>query len=392
MSDTAIQLVEYVFPKDVPVRQFVLTFPIEVRRRLGFDARLLTQAHTIFMRAIRAFYRRRSKRLGYTDSATGAVTCIQRAGSALNLAPHFHSLVLDGVYVENDGEVGFVQNPPPTDDEIKTLTETIAKRIVRTFIRRGVIAEGYVTHADKEEEQELLSEICEASTRNLIAMGPNRGRRVRRVLLDPPQGESLGNLCFAASGFTLHAATSVEAGDSEDLERLCRYITRPPVATESLSVAENGDVIFKMKRKFSDGTQFLRFTGPEFLEKLAALTPQPRVNQIRYCGILGARAKNRKEIVPQPPFNKVSPCELSETEPAKSEPWKRPARIRWAQLLRRVFKADAETCDSCGGEMRIIQAVVAPSAIKRYLEYEGLEPRPPPIAKANIPIQELFEF
>ena len=36
------------------------------------------------------------------DAATGAVTLIQRFGSALNLNIHFHALFLDGVYVYRD--------------------------------------------------------------------------------------------------------------------------------------------------------------------------------------------------------------------------------------------------------------------------------------------------
>lgn len=46
---------------------------------------------------------------------TGAVTLIQRFGSALNLNVHFHMLFLDGVYVENlDGSARFrwVGAPP----------------------------------------------------------------------------------------------------------------------------------------------------------------------------------------------------------------------------------------------------------------------------------------
>ncbi len=42
---------------------------------------------------------------GYTNATahTGAVTLIQRFGSALNLNIHFHMLFLDGVYVEYEG-------------------------------------------------------------------------------------------------------------------------------------------------------------------------------------------------------------------------------------------------------------------------------------------------
>ncbi|ASO73219.1 hypothetical protein Aba7804_20660 (plasmid) [Acinetobacter baumannii] len=42
------------------------------------------------------------KKAGHTHQVakTGAVTLIQRFGSALNLNVHFHMLFLDGVYVE----------------------------------------------------------------------------------------------------------------------------------------------------------------------------------------------------------------------------------------------------------------------------------------------------
>lgn len=38
-------------------------------------------------------------------------------------------------------------------------------------------------------------------------------------------------LCFATWGFSLHAATPIEAADREKLERLCRYAIQPPLAT-----------------------------------------------------------------------------------------------------------------------------------------------------------------
>ena len=48
---------------------------------------------------------------------TGAVTLVQHFGSALNLNLHFHMLVLDGVYVENDyGGLRFHRVKAPNAD------------------------------------------------------------------------------------------------------------------------------------------------------------------------------------------------------------------------------------------------------------------------------------
>jgi hypothetical protein len=74
MNDTAAQLVEYVFPKNVPVRQFVLSFPIQVRYRLAKDPKLVTRAHKIFTYAIKRFYQKKAAKLGFKQSQTGAVS------------------------------------------------------------------------------------------------------------------------------------------------------------------------------------------------------------------------------------------------------------------------------------------------------------------------------
>ena len=71
---------------------------------------------------------------------TGAVTLIQRFGSALNLNVHFHLLVLDGVYRrEGEGRLRFVPVPAPSTEELKGLVQRIAERIGRSLERSGLI-------------------------------------------------------------------------------------------------------------------------------------------------------------------------------------------------------------------------------------------------------------
>lgn len=53
----------------------------------------------------------------------GAVTLIQRFGSAANLNIHLHRLVLDGVYAAGgDGVPTFVEVAAPTDAELQSCT------------------------------------------------------------------------------------------------------------------------------------------------------------------------------------------------------------------------------------------------------------------------------
>ena len=56
---------------------------------------------------------------GADEADSGAVTLIQRCGSAANLNIHLHCLVLDGVYRRGiDGTPEFVEAPAPTDEAL----------------------------------------------------------------------------------------------------------------------------------------------------------------------------------------------------------------------------------------------------------------------------------
>ena len=99
---TAVHLVERVLPH-VPYRQWTLSFPHRVRWVLLKDVGLLSDVLTVFLRAVFALQRRRARRQGLRGGQAGAVSFIQFFGSALQVTPHFHSLVPDGVFVPREG-------------------------------------------------------------------------------------------------------------------------------------------------------------------------------------------------------------------------------------------------------------------------------------------------
>jgi hypothetical protein len=112
----AAHLVDRDFP-EVPVRQWVLSLPSALRYRLAYDASLVRDVLQIFVRSVFARLRR-SAGVSASDrqARCGAVSFVQRFGDALNLNVHFHSLVLEGIYVaEGDGRIGFRAVVPPTD-------------------------------------------------------------------------------------------------------------------------------------------------------------------------------------------------------------------------------------------------------------------------------------
>jgi hypothetical protein len=90
--------------------------------------------------------------------------------------------------------------------------------------------------------------------------------------------------CAEAGGFNVHANVCVPARDRRRLEKLCRYASRPPVATERLSRLADGRLVYRLKHRYRDGTTHMVYEPLEFLGRLAALIPPPRAHQLRYHG------------------------------------------------------------------------------------------------------------
>ena len=377
MADTSARLVDDVFPPDVPVRQWVLSLPIQIRYRLAYDSRLLSDVLAVFLRVIQGWHRKRGKESGIKEIRGGSVTFAQRFGSALNLNPHFHSLVLDGIF--NAKSDVFHEAPPLQDEDVKQIVETAARRVIGLLRRRGVLENEYDTLA---EEEPILAGMTSASIMGLVSTGDRAGRRVRRVLSDPAEAVKTGPLCYASSGFSLHAATRISAGNKEGLERLCNYVARPPLAQGSLQKLSDEEYSFKLKTPWSDGTTHLILSPMELIEKLAALVPPPRANLVRYHGILAPNAKGRGEIVPKKPGEE----ELRKTR-GKSR-----HRLLWAALLARTFRLDMETCPHCGGKMRIVAAITDAPSIKKYLDGVGENSDPPIPKPARPPPQIEFDW
>ena len=103
-------------------------------------------------------------------------------------------------------------------------------------------------------------------------------------------------------GFDLHANVAVPAGDRARLEQLCRYLLRPAVSQDRLQLLDDGRVLLALKTAWADGTRHLLFEPLELLEKLAALTPRPRINLVLYHGVLGPNARWRARVVAYGPL------------------------------------------------------------------------------------------
>ncbi len=83
-------------------------------------------------------------------------------------------------------------------------------------------------------------------------------------------------------GFSLHAGVAARTDERQKLERLCRYITRPALSEQRLSLASQGLVRYALKTPYRDGTTHVFFEPLDLMARLAALIPKPRVNLIRF--------------------------------------------------------------------------------------------------------------
>ncbi len=377
MVESAAHLVDHVFPEQ-PVRQFVLTFPFPLRLLLAAEPRALSEVLAVVQRGISTFLIRRS---GYTVASgarTGAVTLIQRFGSALNLNPHLHMLFLDGAYTFQGSRAVFHRARRPQRDDVVRLLHRLSGRIARLLERRGLLIKDSECVGLNLEADSSLEHLQAASIQYRIAVGPNAGRKALTLYTVPPDEDALASgLVASIAGFSLHAGTVCEPWQRGRLERLCRYITRPPIATKRLSVDAQGRVVYRYKRPFRDGSTHVVLEPLDFMARLAALVPRPRLNLTRFHGVFAPNFRHRRRIVPHHPKGRVD----------SDKPL---APMSWAQRLKRVFSIDIETCPDCGGNLRVIACVEEPALIAKILEHVrtrdelgGVEARAPPVDQAE---------
>ena len=187
MAESAALLVDAVVPEQ-PVRQWVLSFPYPLRFLFASRPAIMSKVLGIVYRVI-AFTCKTAR--------TGAMTSIQRFGSALNSHIHFHMLFFDGVYVERpDGSVRFRWVKAPTSAELNHLAHTMVRRVGRFLVRQGWLerdeddcmdAGGRATQGAVAEnsylageggEADPMDQLLGASITYRIAVGPNQGRKV----------------------------------------------------------------------------------------------------------------------------------------------------------------------------------------------------------------------
>jgi Putative transposase/Transposase zinc-binding domain len=424
MCCTAAHLTDRVFP-DVPIRQWVLSVPFELRLLLARNAAALSAVGRISVRKIWRWQReqfgaslmhgRRGEASPPTSIRSGAVCFPQRFGGSLNLNVHYHVAVPDGVFSrEPEAALGVVFNQLaiPNRSDLETIGHTVELRVLRWLRRRGLLDDGEAEPA--EHDAELQRDALDACLRGSLGIGElsslpgsasaaAQGNDEKFTSFQPaithrrPRVTS-GSL---SAWLRLHAGVSVAAQDREGRERLFRYCARPPLSLERLSVLADGRVAYRIKNP--RGQQTHRVMSPlQFLARLCALIPPPRHPLVRFYGVFAPHSSWRRHVVAlargsAPACQKgVAPASrddsASEPDSDRDPPVGPPApvggggaaalgvrgqaaisraaesaiaggaRIDWATLLKRVHDVDALACP-CGGRLRVIALITEPEVV-----------------------------
>ena len=315
---TAAHAMDFLLPP-VPYRQWVLSVPKRLRWHMNDRPDLVGEVSSILAQVLDEHLRQR-----HPDGQSAQLHFVQRFGAALNLHLHLHVVAADGVFEEVRDRRGsksarFTKVPAPTQAELKRLLEIVRRKVLRRFVRLGVIP------------QEVADQML-----------------------------SWGN-----SGFSLHADTWVRADDREGLRRLLRYCSRPGFSPKRLRYLPGQNLaIYDAERQ--EGTcRQLRLDPVELLRRIALLKPPKRKNLVRYHGALAPNAPMRPLI-----------AEAARRYARKTAP---PTKIggavsrSWASLIARVFEVDPLLCPRCGTRMEPVAVIMEVPEVTRLMDHLGLD-------------------
>jgi hypothetical protein len=346
----------------------------------------------------------------------GAVIAIHRARSDLRINVHPHNIVVDGVFVEDapGRPPRFHALPAPSAGDVQQVAWEICQKTTRLCQKRGVYlgAEAGAEADDADShatEEPLLTELTAASMLGTVALGERAGQQVLElgIAVDDDINENTRRDNTPAHGFNLHAGLRIPAHDRGRLEKLCRYVLRPPLAEERLSFTKDGNVLYRLRRPWRNGTTAIQFSPIDFIAKIVPLVARPHVNLVKYFGVLAARSKLRQRVIPQAPrekpiaprqlplFPKPSRAGYSRKEEPDGENASTPTRRKRytrAQLLARTFAEDFALCPKCGHQpLRLVAVITDPKTLSRLLDSVGFraEPRalPNPVSGPRAPPQ-----
>ena len=141
----------------------------------------------------------------------------------------------------------------------------------------------------------------------------------------------------------------------------------------------------QLKTPYRDGTTHVIFEPLDFIARLAALVPKPRVNLTRFHGVFAPNSKHRSQVTPARRGRGNKPKASGEGQ--QTTPAERHAAMTWAQRLKRVFNIDMQACSACGGTVKVIACIEDPVVIEKILSQLNLNTPAAPLPNSRAPPQ-----
>jgi hypothetical protein len=140
-----------------------------------------------------------------------------------------------------------------------------AWRTEKILARFGIDPAGHLPQQAADEDP-VLSALLAASAHGIDLFSERFNRPALRLVDTPPPLPTYPQppLLAEVRGINVHAQTWVHGHDRAGIERLVRYVARPPVCNDRLSITDSGHVRYELKKPFKDGTTaiVLHFEAP----------------------------------------------------------------------------------------------------------------------------------
>ena len=241
MCNEAANLVDRIVP-NVPIRQWVLSVPWELRGLAATNRQVLAAMDRIFGEEIG----RVTKRLANVANAeTGSIGLPQIFGGSLNVHPHLHTLAVEGVFEKTDSGIRFHETKPPSMEDVAQVAKRVRDRFVRWLGRHGFVDQRAAEDRSDEPASIPAIEGCQqlALAGGTFLAKPSEAKDDANADLDRRERR------FSArcDGFDVPCAVRIEANDDIGRERLVRYCARPSLSVARIEVLKDGRIAYRVK-------------------------------------------------------------------------------------------------------------------------------------------------
>ena len=307
-------------------RHMVFTVPRALRGLFERERRLLSLLSRCAYESVRRTW---ATGFGERGAVPGMVASIQTFGSYANFHPHIHALVTDGV-MTREGE--FLPLPEWTPG------------VMGEVFRRLVLLELVRAERLSEEFRDVL-------------------------------------MTWERSGFSVYGEQMVWEGEPERLERVVRYMVRPPMAFGVVEETVEGRVRVQTPVDPRTGERGVELDPLEWVHALGRQVPDPRQHLVRYYGMYANRSRGTWRS-----RWRGAGWGSGSVPRATDEEARRPGSRQgsWARLLRRILEVDPLLCPRCGARMQVISVITEPRVVDRILAHvrgrnrDPFEERGPP--------------